>query len=98
MSAYYVKLLVYQSFPNLYYVLAKKYGKNFRRCFRLEDEKLYGIIVSEIFLFGVEDKVSIFITLEEKENSKVAVEVIPHAGGSRTVFFDSYKRWIQKIL
>lgn len=97
MPACYVKLLVHYSFPDFYYVLAKKYGKIFRKCFRLEDGKLYGILVGEMFLFGIEGKISIFIALEERKGDEVFVEVFLH-GGPQTMPFDPYKRWIKKFL
>ena len=97
MPAYYVKLLVHHSFPDLYYVLAKKYGKIFRKCFRFEDGKLYGILVGEMFLFGVEGKISIFIALGERKGDGVFMEVVLH-GGLQTMPFDHYKRWIKKFL
>lgn len=42
MTVHYIRLVVNSSFPALYYVLARKFGKCYRRCLKLESGRLYG--------------------------------------------------------
>ncbi len=78
--AHYVRLLVECPFPVLYRVLIRNIPNFYRRCLKLEDGRLYGIMYSEHSYYSIFHGASIFapliITLEEKEDEKTFVEVV----------------------
>jgi len=67
MTVHYIRLIVNSPFPALYYVLARKFGQCYRRCLKLENGKLYGIIIGEKHFFRIGSMASITVTLEERE-------------------------------
>ena len=81
-SAHYVRALVYAPFERLYASLASAFGNCFRRCFRLEDGRLMGIIVGEKYFFRTNSTASIVIVLEERVAGKIFLEAISQAGGT----------------
>ncbi|HDJ25722.1 MAG TPA: hypothetical protein ENF34_00180 [Candidatus Bathyarchaeota archaeon] len=80
-SAHYVRALIYAPFKDLYVGLSKAFGNCFRRCFRLEDGRLMGIIIGERFFFRTSSTASLVIVLEEKLAGRVLLEAIAQAGG-----------------
>lgn len=80
-SAHYARVLVRGHFEDLYRLLASRHGNCFRRCFRLEDGRLLGIVLGEKFFFRTSSTASITIVLEERDYGRVMVELISHAGG-----------------
>ena len=79
----YVRILVESPFPVLYHVLIRKLPHFYRRCLRLDNNKLYGIIYSEqsyySMFFGANMWAPLIITLEEKEDEKTFIEVLWHS-------------------
>ncbi len=82
MTVHYIRLLVKSAFLTLYYFLGQKFGQCYRRCFKLEDGRLCGIIVGEKYSFDVNSDVAVTITLEEKDDDGVIMEIFSYAGGA----------------
>ncbi len=88
-SAHYARVLVHAPFADLYRGFARRHGNCFRRCLRLEDGRLLGIILGEKFFFRTSSTASIMVILEERDRARTVAEIISHAGG-KGIFDISY--------
>jgi len=84
MAAYYIRFVVYTSFPVLYRVLSEAFGHHYRRCLKLVNGNLFGIILGGRYPWEYMPlDVTLSITLEEKEGNEVVVEAFSYVGARK---------------
>ncbi len=75
-----MKLLVDSAFSVLYFVISRKIGKNYGRCFKLKNGRLCGVIMCENYIPSFIGLASIAFILREEENNKTVLEIFSYGG------------------